>query len=60
MPQFHSDTDPPKQPVLQPPCTKCGMPMWLVRLSKYDAAHELHTFECQVCEHSENRMVKFK
>jgi hypothetical protein len=44
----------------QPPCTKCGNPMWLVRLSSFDDDHDLRTFKCQVCLHSETVTVKFK
>jgi hypothetical protein len=44
----------------QPPCPKCGNPMWLVRLSKYDASHDLRAFECQVCEYTESNVVEFK
>jgi hypothetical protein len=32
--------------------------MWLVRISMYDAYCDLRTFECQVCEHTENAVVK--
>ena len=32
----------------------------LVRLSKYDATHDLRTFECQVCEHTESTVVEFR
>jgi hypothetical protein len=35
-------------------------PMWLIRISKYDPEHDLRTFECKVCEHSESTVVKFK
>ncbi len=44
----------------QPSCPKCGQPMWLVRLSRYDATHDLRSFECQVCEHTESNVVEFK
>jgi len=44
----------------QPPCPTCGMPMWLTRLSKFDDAHDLRTFECKVCTHVESRVVDFK
>ena len=43
----------------QPPCPKCGDPMWLVRLEPYDREHDQRTFECKVCAHSESRVVKF-
>jgi len=44
----------------QPPCPTCGLPMWLKRLSKFDEAHDLGTFECMVCTHVESRVVDFK
>jgi hypothetical protein len=60
MPQFHHAPGLPKLPTdLQPPCPKCRNPMWLVRLTKYDDKHDLRSFECKVCEHSENRIVRF-
>jgi hypothetical protein len=36
------------------------MPMWLVRIAKFDATHDLRTFECKVCEHTKNKVVEFK
>jgi formate dehydrogenase maturation protein FdhE len=48
------------QSELQPPCPTCGVPMWLVRLSKFDGEQDLRTFKCQVCEHTESMVVKFK
>ena len=50
----------PAKGVLQPPCPKCGLPMWLVNLSKVDLEHDLRTFECKVCEHTESAVVKFR
>jgi len=44
----------------QTPCPKCGNPMWLVRLSKYDGTHDLRTFECRVCEYTESNVVEFR
>jgi hypothetical protein len=44
----------------QPPCPKCGVPMWLVRLSAFDEAHDLRTFKCQVCNDTESMAVKFE
>ena len=59
VPQFHSETD-RTITTFQPPCPRCGMPMWLVRIAKFDATHDLRTFECKVCEHTENKVVEFK
>ena len=41
-------------------CPNCGSPMWLTRISKFDADHDLRTFECKVCEHSESAVIEFK
>lgn len=41
-------------------CPKCANPMWLVRLERRDADHDLRTFECKVCDHSESQVVKFR
>jgi hypothetical protein len=46
-------------PTFQPPCPKCGTPMWLMRLSKLDDTRDLRTFKCHVCEHTENKAVNF-
>ena len=44
----------------QPPCPTCGNPMWLMRLSAFDADHDLRTFKCQVCGYTDSVVVKFK
>ena len=44
--------------MLQPLCPTCGVPMWLIRLSKFEADSDLRTFKCQVCEHTESTVVK--
>ena len=49
-----------QKPELQPPCPTCGNPMWLFRLSQFDDDHDLRTFKCQVCEHTESTIVQFK
>ena len=60
MPQFRSEADRPPERGLQPPCPTCGVPMWLIRLSKFDEDQDLRTFKCQVCERTESMVVKFK
>jgi len=45
---------------LQPPCSTCGSPMWLIGLSRVDDKHDLRTFKCQVCEHKKNLIVQFR
>ena len=49
-----------RKTLLQPPCPKCTAPMWLVQLSKVDSEHDLRTFECKVCDHTESKIIKFK
>ena len=44
----------------QPPCPKCDNPMWLMRLSMFDDNNDLRTFKCYVCDHTENKVVKFR
>jgi hypothetical protein len=51
--------DAPKT-TLQPPRPTCGVPMWLVRLTPFKDDHDLRTFKCQVCDHTESRAVKFR
>jgi|KBSSwiStaDraftv2_1062776.scaffolds.fasta_scaffold5919682_1 hypothetical protein len=52
----------PEKPgvTFQPPCPTCGNPMWLMRLSKFNDTHDLRTFKCQVCMHTESNVVEFK
>jgi hypothetical protein len=40
-------------------CSVCGSPMWMTRISKYDNGHDLRTFECKVCDHSESLVIEF-
>jgi hypothetical protein len=57
--QFH--TSPPSQQLVKrPDCPKCGTKMWLARIEpdgKPD--HDVRTFECPECDHSESVTVKF-
>jgi len=59
MAQSHPIPDAPGT-FLQPPCPKCGNPMWMTRISKYNTDHDLRTFECKVCDHVESNIVEFK
>ena len=43
-----------------PPCPKCGLPMWLARIEPDKLDHDLRTFECPSCEHTETKVVKYK
>lgn len=56
MPQSHSNSDAPKT-VLQPTCSDCGLPMWMMRLSPIGKKRDQRTFQCQVCKHSETVLV---
>ena len=58
MAQSQSNPDTRKD-VLQPPCPECGLPMWMVGLSTFKDDHDLRTFRCQVCEHTESQTAKF-
>jgi hypothetical protein len=41
-------------------CPKCGSAMWLARVEPDKPDHDLRTFECPNCEHTETKVVKFK
>jgi ssDNA-binding Zn-finger/Zn-ribbon topoisomerase 1 len=59
MPQSHM-TDPPEK-IEQPPCSKCGGPMWLARIEPTEKPDfDLRTFECPQCDQSDTVMVKYK
>jgi DNA-directed RNA polymerase subunit RPC12/RpoP len=59
MSQSHTSY-PNKGPQQQPPCPKCGYPMWLARIEPTDKSdYDQRTFECPQCDHSETMMVKF-
>jgi hypothetical protein len=60
MTQSHTVSE-EKRSLLQPPCSKCGQPMWLMRVSApIDKEHDLRTFKCHVCLQSETVKVKFR
>ena len=59
MAQSQSDFDLSKT-ILQPPCPMCAAPMWLVRLTPFKPDHDQRTFKCQVCDHTESVVTKFK
>ena len=44
----------------QTPCPKCGSGMWLACIEPDKPDHDLRTFVCPNCEHSEIKVVKFK
>jgi DNA-directed RNA polymerase subunit M/transcription elongation factor TFIIS len=46
--------------IIRPPCNKCGATMLLARIEPDKPGHDLRTFECPKCEHSETVVVKFK
>jgi hypothetical protein len=43
-----------------PECPRCGTQMMLARIMPGSLGHELRTFECPMCEHSEGALVKFE
>jgi hypothetical protein len=59
MAQSETAGDSPKT-LLQPPCSACGAPMWLVRLTPFKPDHDQRTFKCQVCNHTESVVTKFQ
>ena len=44
----------------QPSCPKCGSAMWLACIEPDKSDHDLRTFECPTCKHTETKVVKFK
>jgi hypothetical protein len=44
----------------RPDCTECGARMRLARIEPAQPDHDLRTFECPVCQHSESIAVKYK
>jgi hypothetical protein len=46
--------------IVRPPCTKCGTVMLLARIEPDKPGHDLRTFECPKCEHSESVVIKFR
>ena len=46
--------------ILQPPCPTCRAPMWMVGVLSFKMDHDLRTFKCQVCDHTESVVTKFR
>jgi hypothetical protein len=46
--------------ITRPPCAECGTAMMLARIEPDVADHDLRTFECPKCEHSQSLVVKYK
>ena len=44
--------------IARPACPKCGTGMMLARIEPDIPGHDLGTFECPRCEHSESGIVK--
>ena len=58
--EFH-DHQPLQQLPERPNCSKCGAKMWLARIEPHDQpGHDVRTFECPECDHSEIVTVKFR
>jgi hypothetical protein len=47
--QWHNPFPEKASQILQPPRPKCGLPMRLMTLSKFDEAHHIRTFKRHVC-----------
>jgi transcription elongation factor Elf1 len=45
---------------IRPECPKCGTQMLLARVVPDSSEHELRTFECPICEHSEEVVAKIE
>lgn len=44
-----------------PRCTECGSSMYLSRIEPAKKeAHDLRTYECPICQHTEDQEVKFR
>jgi hypothetical protein len=55
------DRQPLQQLLERPVCSKCGTKMWLARIEPHDRPdHDVRTFECSECDHSEIMTVKFR
>ena len=46
--------------IARPLCSKCSRQMWLARIEPFDPNHDMRTFECPACDHSESIVVKYK
>ena len=44
----------------RPYCPRCGSKMWLARVSPDEKGHEWRTFECPVCELSQEKVATGK
>jgi predicted RNA-binding Zn-ribbon protein involved in translation (DUF1610 family) len=51
----------PSQPGFgHPTCPNCGTRMWLARIEPDKPDHDLRTFECPQCDHTETVVTKYK
>ena len=49
------------QPINTRPCPKCGLPMFVTRISpSTDVDHEERTYECPACNYSKIATVRFR
>jgi transposase-like protein len=46
--------------ILRPTCPKCSTTMMLARIEPHSDGHDLRTFECPECDHSESSVVRFR
>jgi hypothetical protein len=59
MPRSHV-FDPSFRNIDWPHCIQCGSLMWLARISPDKPHYDRRTFECPVCNHSEEVVVEYK
>jgi hypothetical protein len=59
MPQLQPTTA-DSNPIIRPPCPKCGATMMLTRIEPDAPGYERRTFECSQCENSEIVFAKFR
>ena len=58
MPQPRPSLPPKPYFILQPPCPTCGHLETLTHASPIDGLHEVRTFKCKACGHTETIIVK--
>jgi predicted RNA-binding Zn-ribbon protein involved in translation (DUF1610 family) len=54
----HQVVDFSLQDIERPSCPNCGTLMWLARITPDRPHHDKRTFECPVCDHAQDIIVK--
>jgi hypothetical protein len=62
VPDMQQATDDPTAPLPMTfgPCPKCDQPMRLGLIEPAHPNHDLRTYECDACGHSEAKVVKYR